>query len=68
MKRVIYHRLLLIVESSNGLSGRQYGLRRAHFTVDAITMFVNLAKGALVSGGCCAMLELDVKDAFNPAN
>ena len=68
MERVIYNRLLPIVEASNGLSERQFGFRRAHSTVDAIGMVVNLAKGALISGGCCAVVALDVKNAFNSAN
>ncbi|CAD7076711.1 unnamed protein product [Hermetia illucens] len=68
MERVIYNRLLPIVEASNGLSERQFGFRRAHSTVDAIGMVVNLAKGVLISGGCCAVVALDAKNAFNSAN
>lgn len=62
MERVIYSRLLPIVESNNGLSERQYGFRCV------INMIMNLSMGALVSGGCCAVLALDVKNPFDFAN
>lgn len=49
MERVIYHRLLPIVESNNVLPNRKCCCRRSYSTVDTISMVVNLTKYALSS-------------------
>lgn len=61
MDSVIYSRLLAITESSIGLSEFWY----VHPTMGLIRMVVNLAKEALGSGSCSAVLALDVKNASN---
>lgn len=55
-ERIIYNRLLFIIKRSNGLSKCLYG------------SYSTVAKDALNFGGCCAVLTLDVKNAFNSAN
>ena len=68
LERVIYNRLLPFIELAGGLSERQYGFRRARSTVDAVAKVVELARNAMAMGKCCALVTLDVKNAFNSAN
>lgn len=65
MKRVIYKRLLAIIESSNGVTVRQYRFGSPHFAVNSISMGVDLGKDALCSDGSCAVLAVDTKNIFN---
>lgn len=63
--RVIYNKLLPIDENSKGLLEGQCCFRRLYSTANAISMVENLAKYALVSGSCCAILEMDVQNSAN---
>lgn len=64
MARVIYNRLLPIVESATPLAV----MISAHPFHTECNKEVSLATDVLNSGGCCAVLILDVKNAFNIAN
>ncbi|XP_037944340.1 uncharacterized protein LOC119677145 [Teleopsis dalmanni] len=71
-ERIISERLQQYLEGPNGLSDKQNGFRRARSTVDAIRTVTNIAKEA-TSGGYtamkyCAVITLDIKNAFNSAN
>ncbi|CAD7081162.1 unnamed protein product [Hermetia illucens] len=72
LERVIYNRLLPVVESQGGLSHRQYGFRKARSTIDAIKLVTGLAEDAIHGKGStskyCVVVTLDVKNAFNSAN
>ncbi|CAD7093684.1 unnamed protein product [Hermetia illucens] len=68
LEREIYNRLLPFIELPGGLSERQYGFRRARSTLDAVAKVVELARNAVAMGKCCALVTLDVKNAFNSAN
>lgn len=68
MEGLTYNTLLPIVEINNGLSGRHYSFRRVHSTLDAINLFVDLVKGALVSDDCRVLLALEVNYAFKWTN
>ena len=72
LERVIYNRLLPVVESQGGLSDRQYGFRKARSTIDAIKMVTGLAENAIHGRGStskyCIVVTLDVRNAFNSAN
>lgn len=58
-----------------GLAERQFGFRRARCTLDAIRLVVEIASeainrtgGASGSMNYCAVITLDIKNAFNSAN
>ncbi|CAD7080109.1 unnamed protein product [Hermetia illucens] len=72
LERVIYNRLLPVVESQGGLSDRQYRFRKARSTIDAIKLVTGLAEDAIHRKGSsskyCVVVTLDVKNAFNSAN
>lgn len=72
LERVIYNRLLPIVENRGGLSERQFGFRKARSTVDAISMVVKIASKAIygvrTAKEYCLVITLDIKNAFNSAN
>ncbi|CAD7081762.1 unnamed protein product [Hermetia illucens] len=72
LERVIYNRLLPVVESQGGLSDRQYGFRKTRSTIDAIKLVTGLAENAIHGKGdtskYCVVVTLDVKNAFNSAN
>ncbi|CAD7080141.1 unnamed protein product [Hermetia illucens] len=69
LERVIYNRLLPVVESQGGLSDRQYRFRKARSTIDAIKLVTGLAEDAIHGKGStskyCVVVTLDVKNAFN---
>ena len=71
LERIIYNRLLPAVESANGLSERQFGFRKARSTIDAINTVLNMAGTAIEGKGAhkkyCAVITLDIKNAFNSA-
>lgn len=48
-----------------GLSPMQHGFRKGKSTVDAINEVCNKALQAKTTGGYCAIITLDVKNAFN---
>lgn len=71
-ERIISDRLQEYLEANSGLSDMQFGFRKARSTVDAIRIVTNIATEAC-SGGYskmkyCAVITLDVKNAFNSAN
>lgn len=75
LERIIQNRLLPITEGDGGLSSQQFGFRKARSTLDAVNTVVSKAKEALQGkrwkGGIkryCAVVTLDVKNAFNTAN
>lgn len=74
LERMIYNRLLPIVEEKGALSNRQYGFRKKHSTVDAIKNVVDTAASAIEgkrwrwgTKEYCLVVTLDVKNAFNSA-
>uniref|UniRef100_A0ABD2W7C9 Reverse transcriptase domain-containing protein n=1 Tax=Trichogramma kaykai TaxID=54128 RepID=A0ABD2W7C9_9HYME len=74
LERIICDRLQAFTESPAGLSDRQFGFRRGRSTIDAIETVVSTAREALKGkrwlGGTkeyCAVVTLDVKNAFNTA-
>ena len=74
LERIIYNRLGEYSEGARGLSESQYGFRKARSTIDAINHVVEIARKATAGkrwkGGAikyCAILTLDVRNAFNSA-
>ena len=75
LEKIISKRLSEYIDSKNALSTNQYGFRKARSTIDALNLVVDTAKEA-VSGKrwrrgskrYCAIVTLDVKNAFNSAN
>lgn len=71
-EKIICNRLLPIIEAKGGLSNQQYGFRKARSTIDAIRIVVENARTAIEGRGAnrkyCAIITLDVKNAFNSAN
>ncbi|KAI8118185.1 Retrovirus-related Pol polyprotein from type-1 retrotransposable element R1 [Lucilia cuprina] len=51
LEKLIYNRLLPIVEMSGGLSNRQFGFRKAKSTIDAIYMVKEIAQKAIRGKG-----------------
>lgn len=75
LERIIANRLEEFSEGTRGLSENQYGFRKMRSTVDAIDVVVSTARTAIAGkrwkGGkkqYCAIVALDVKNAFNSAN
>lgn len=70
-ERLLLQRLEKHVESNGGLSERQYGFRKGRSTVDAIAKVIETAEtvkqGTWKTKGFCALVTLDVKNAFNTA-
>lgn len=73
-ERILYARLETTTESPNGLGRHQYGFRKGRSTLDALAAVENIARDALNGdrwlGGrkkYCAIVTLDVKNAFNTA-
>lgn len=75
LERIIYNRLLEHVDRVGGLSDYQFGFRKNRSTIDAIKVVVDIAARAIVGTGgihgnkkYCAIITLDVKNAFNTAD
>lgn len=70
-ERLLLQRLEAHIKENGGLSPRQYGFQRGRSTVDAIMNVVNVAKtvttGYWKSKGYCALVTLDIRNAFNTA-
>nr|AMS38363.1 hypothetical protein [Bactrocera tryoni] len=71
---IIRNRLELAIQKAGGLSERQYGFIKKRSTIDALREVVDTAKCAVSGkrwkGGTkkyCALITLDVKNAFNSA-
>lgn len=74
-EKLICNRLLSHAENNGGLSDTQFGFRQNRSTIDAIKMVVDIAELAIegtrwLHGAkeYCAIVTLDVKNAFNTAN
>lgn len=75
LESIIVHRLQETLESTGGLSAKQFGFRRGKSTIDAINAVMEIARGA-TSGKrwkegdkqYCAVVTLDIKNAFNSAS
>lgn len=72
LERIICDRLEGAIADSGGLARHQYGFRKAHSTIDAIQLVVDIASKAIEGkrwkGGSkkyCGIITLDVKNAFN---
>lgn len=72
LEKVIYNRLVGYTEGENGLSRMQFGFRKGRSTVDAIRLVVEEAEAAMKQkrrgNRYCAIVTLDVKNAFNSAS
>lgn len=71
---IIYNRLELAIDAHGGLTPNQYGFTKRRSTIDAVNLVVGIAKRAISGerwkGGAkkyCAIVALDVKNAFNLA-
>ena len=71
---IVRNRLELAIQKAGGLSERQYGFIKKRSTIDALNDVVGTAKCAVSGkrwkGGTkkyCALITLDVKNAFNSA-
>ena len=71
LERVIYTRLEAAIQQVGDLSDSQFGFRKGRSTIDAIERVVKIASGAIKGSRCtkrmCAIIALDVRNAFNSA-
>lgn len=74
LERIISDRLVAITESPGGLSDQQFGFRKKRSTINAIENVIATAQQAIAgkrwhrgSKKYCAVVTLDVKNAFNSA-
>lgn len=72
LERVVLNRLTKYTESESGLSELQFGFRKGRSTVDAIRTVVHAMQTAQKQqrrgNRYCAVVTLDVKNAFNSAS
>lgn len=72
LERLILNRLNEHIERVNGLSEKQYGFRTGRSTTDAIERVIDMASGSRArnrgANRYCAIVTLDVKNAFNSAS
>lgn len=70
-ERIIKQRLEKHLEETDGLSDKQYGFRKGRSIVDAIRKMMEIvdksSTGPLYKRQLCAVISLDVKNAFNTA-
>ncbi|CAB0044541.1 unnamed protein product, partial [Trichogramma brassicae] len=74
LERIICDRLKVFTERPGGLSERQYGFRKGRSTIDAIEDVISTVREAIAgkrwyrgTKKYCAMVTLDVRNAFNSA-
>jgi len=71
LERLLLYRLEAHIERFGALSKLQFGFRRFHSTTDAIEKVLEMARaaasGAVQHGRLCAVVTIDVKNAFNTA-
>ncbi|CAB0030692.1 unnamed protein product [Trichogramma brassicae] len=74
LERIICNRIEEHTETETGLSEMQFGFRKSRSTIDAIRIVVETARSAIagrrwrrVTKNYCAIITLDVKNAFNSA-
>jgi len=72
LERMILGRLEAHLESVGGLADNQFGFRRGRGTVDAIRTVLEVARraaqGAVQNRRLCALITVDVRNAFNTAS
>uniref|UniRef100_W8ADE4 Putative 115 kDa protein in type-1 retrotransposable element R1DM n=1 Tax=Ceratitis capitata TaxID=7213 RepID=W8ADE4_CERCA len=75
LEAILSSRIQEITEGDHGLSTWQYGFRRKRSTIDSIAAVCDIARKALEgkrwfegTKQYCAIITLDVKNAFNSAN
>ena len=71
LEEIILQRLQGHMIRENGLSENQFGFRKGRSTVDAIQAVVNIAtkarRGIGKRKGFCALISIDIRNAFNTA-
>ena len=71
LEELILQRLQTLLLRENGLSENQFGFRKGRSTVDAIQAVVNITinarKGTGKRKGFCALISIDIRNAFNTA-
>ena len=71
LEKLILQRLQALLVGANGLSENQFGFRKGRSTVYAIQAVVNIAtnsrKGTGKRKGFCALISIDIRNAFNTA-
>lgn len=71
LERLLLNRLEAHIEAVGALSNRQFGFRRCRSTTDAIAEVLKAARedgrGAVRNRHLCAVVTLDIKNAFNTA-
>ena len=65
LESILLQRLDECVQNLGGLSPMQFGFRKGKSTIDAINEVVNMAEQAKTTKGFCAIITLDVRNAFN---
>ena len=69
LEELILRRLQALLVAENGLSENQFRFRKGRSTVDAIQAVVNIAtnerKGTGNRMGFCALISIDIRNAFN---
>lgn len=74
LERIVCDRLHEAIAEAGGLAEHQYGFRKARSTTDAIRCVVDIAQETMVGvrprfgRKYCAMVTLDVRNAFNTAS
>ena len=71
LEEMILQRLQGHIGCVNGLSENQLGFRKSRSTVDAIQAVVDIAtkarRGTGKHKGFCALISIDIRNAFNTA-
>ena len=71
LEELILQWLQTLLVGEGGLSENQFGFRKDRSTVDAIQAVVNIAtntrKGTGKRKGFCALVSIDIRNAFNTA-
>ena len=67
-ENIINTRLITEIQSLGGFSEYQFGFRQGRTTVDAITKVVQTAREAKNKNMWCALITIDIKNAFNQAS
>lgn len=69
-QNIINKRLIKAIDSKGGMSDRQYGFRAGRSKIDAVEEVISIAKGGNRTSRpkWCALILVDVKNAFNSAN
>lgn len=67
LEYLILERLEKEIDEKGGLSESQFGFRKGRSTVGAIRLLKQTAEEALAAKSICAVVTLDIKNAFNTA-